>query len=277
MARNALILGCGYVGSALAKHWQSSSDLEVTVTTTREERLAELGSLAKQAIVVAGHEEEAMRSQLKTAQTLILSLGAKRGDSYTDTYLKTAQTLQKALADNASVQQIIYTSSYGVYGDQQGNWVTEETPAQPANDNGKILLDTEQQLLTLATPARHVCVFRLGGIYGPGRELAHIFRFAEGKIRPGDGTSPGNWVHLEDIVGAIAFAAEHRLNGLYNLVDSNPTPSKQLLDWVCAQANLAPIQWDPSQPSQRGYNARVSNQKLRDAGYTFQHPSVITP
>lgn len=277
MARKALILGCGYVGSALAKYWQSSTELDVTVTTTREERLPELETLANHATVLRGNDVAAMRSHLNTTQLLILSLGAKRGDSYTNTYLETAQTLQQALTDNTTVQQIIYTSSYGVYGDQQGQWVTETTPPLPANDNSQILIETEQQLLNLATPERHVCVFRLGGIYGPGRELAHIFRFAAGKTRPGDGKSPGNWVHLEDIVGAIAFAAEQNLNGLYNLVDSNPTPSKQLLDWVFSQANLAPIQWDPSQPSQRGYNAQVSNQKLRDAGYVFQHPTVITP
>lgn len=275
MKKNVLILGCGYVGTALARLWQTHDDFCVTVTTTREERLPELRLLADQAIALHGDDPTGLRSQLESTQILVISVGAKRGIPYTDTYLKTAETLRAALVGNTCVEQIIYTSSYAVYGDRQGAWVTEDMPAHPTNDNGEVLYQTEQILLSLAQPQRPVCVLRLGGIYGPGRELNRIFQNAAGQTRPGDGSNPANWVHLDDIVGAIDFGVQHRLQGLYNLVDSQPMAIKDLLDWVCDRHQLSPIHWDPSLPSSKSYNAKVSNQKLRDAGYRFQHPAIF--
>ncbi len=277
MSTRIMILGCGYVGTALARHWQTCppcADAEVIVTTTTPDRLAELRAIAPQTLILAGNDPAALRQALDGIQVLLLTLGAKRGTSYADTYLKTAQTLAQVLPDNSSVEQIIYTGSYAVYGNQQGNWVSESTSIKPENENGEVLAETERVLQTLVGSDRRVCLFRLGGIYGPGRELARIFQNAAGKTRPGDGSDASNWVHLEDIVGALDFAVKHRLQGVYNLVNSHPISVKQLLDGVCDRHHLAPIHWDPSQPSPRSYNAKVSNQKLREAGYIFQHPRV---
>jgi hypothetical protein len=73
----------------------------------------------------------------------------------------------------------------------------------------------------------------------------------------------------------MTFVREQRLQGIYNLVNNEPISTKALLDWVCDRHQLAPITWDPNQASTRAYNARVSNQKLRDAGYRFRHPSLL--
>ncbi|UBF25141.1 hypothetical protein K9N68_26450 [Kovacikia minuta CCNUW1] len=142
------------------------------------------------------------------------------------------------------------------------------------NRNGEILAETEQILLS-ASNAVKICLFRLGGIYGPGRELVKIFRRAAGTTRPGNGEDEANWVHLDDIVGAIDFARQHQLQGVYNLVSDIPTTTGKLLELVCTQNNLPPVSWDPSQPSLRPYNAKVSNQKLRAAGYQFIHPEIL--
>jgi len=284
MTASLLILGCGYVGSALAAHDQTADGSarlfsQVTATTTTPDRLPELEAIADQALLLnvslSTNDIAQLKTQLQQHSHLVVSIGAKRGTPYADTYLKTAQALTQALEGNDSIEQIIYTSSYSVYGDRQGNWVTEEAVIDPQGDNPKVLAETERQLLALAKPNRPVCVFRLGGIHGPGRELGRIFSFAAGKTRPGDGSDASNWVHRDDIVGAIDFAIADGLSGVYNLVNSDPVASKVLLDWVCDRYDLAPITWDPSQASQRPYNAKVSNQKLRDAGYKFRHRSVI--
>lgn len=271
--RSVLILGGGYVGSALVQALRPSAG-RVSITTTTPARLPALAAIADAAQILHSSDVPALQAALHGHSHLVVTVGAQRGISYADTYLKTAQNLRAALTDNSSIEQILYTSSYSVYGDRQGDWVTEDSPVRPSNDNGKILAETEQQLLALATPQRPVCILRLGGIYGPGRELERIFAPAAGKTRPGDGTDASNWVHLDDIVGAMHFALTHRLSGIYNLVNSEPVASKALLDWVCDRHNLAPIIWDPSQTSARSYNARVSNQKLRDAGYHFRHPRI---
>jgi nucleoside-diphosphate-sugar epimerase len=135
------------------------------------------------------------------------------------------------------------------------------------------MLDTEQVLLSAVTEQRQVCIFRLGGIYGPGRELAKIYGRTAGTTRQGTGQEASNWIHLEDIVGAIDWAQCHELSGLYNLVQDEIPTVRDLLDRVCQAHHLVPVQWDATQPSARPYNVRVSNQKLKAAGYTFRHPT----
>lgn len=271
---NAVILGCGYVGRAVAQHWQPS--LTVTATTTTPDRVPELAAIAHQAVVVQGNDEAGLRSLLQNQDLVLLSVGAPNAEAYEATYLQTAKTLVAALQDAPTVQQVIYTGSYAVYGDQKGAWVDEESAIAPANRNGEILAKTEQVLLRAASDALKVCVFRLGGIYGPGREIVKIFGRAAGTTRPGTGEDIANWVHLDDIVGAIDFARQQQLTGLYNLVCNVPMTNHALLDLMCQQNNLPPVSWDPTQSSLRPYNARVANQKLRRAGYQFIHPEITT-
>lgn len=273
---NITILGCGYVGMAVAQFWHQQG-LSVTATTTRTERLPMLSNLASRAIVVRGNDAEALRELLQEQQVLLLSLGAPNRSAYAETYLETAKTLVQVLP--ASLLQIIYTSSYAVYGDHQANWVTEDSPIFPANANGEILAEAERVLLSATDRLRDrlkICVLRLGGIYGPGRELVKIFGSIAGTVRPGDGNEASNWVHLDDIVGAVEFARVKQLGGIYNLVQNQPTTTGELFEQIFAAHSLPSVTWDITQTSSRPYNARVSNQKLRDAGYEFLHP-VIEP
>lgn len=267
----AAILGCGYVGKAVAQLW-SSQGIEVTVTTTNPERVDELQKVATAVQVVNGSDTEGIASLLEGQDSLLICVGAGRQANYEETYLNTAKTVVSVLDRAPSLRQIIFTSTYSIYGNYEGAWVREDDPANPATDNGKIMLETEQTLLNAAPGERAVCILRLGGIYGPGRELAKIYSRAAGTTRPGSGHEASNWVHLDDIVGAIAQAQAQSLNGLYNLVQDEIPTVAELIDRVCTASHLAPVRWDPAQPSARPYNVRVSNQKLKAAGYEFRHP-----
>ena len=268
---NVAIIGCGYVGTAVARYW-SQMGLVVTATTTTEERVADLEAVATRVLVVKGDDEAALQSAMQNQDTLLLSVGARNADVYEATYLRTAQTLVKVLEQVSSVQQVIYTGSYAVYGDRQGEWVDEESPLSPASRNGEILAETEQVLLS----ARNLksCILRLGGIYGPGRELVKIFGRLAGTTQPGDGKDRTNWVHLDDIVAVVEFARRHKLQGIYNLVNEVPLTKRELFDRVCERHNLPQVTWNPSEQKVRPYNARVSNQKLLAAGYKFVHPEI---
>lgn len=269
---NVTIIGCGYVGSAVARLWQQQG-LTVTATTTTPERIPELSQFVDRAVVVQGNDASGLQSLLENQQVVLLSVGAPNRSAYQEAYLSTAKTLVEVLKQS-SVQQVIYTGSYAVYGDHQGEWVTEESPIAPANENGEILAETERVLLSARSDRLKVCVLRLGGIYGPGRELVKIFGRIAGTTRPGDGTDASNWVHLDDIVGAIDFARVHQLQGIYNLVQDEPITTGELFERIFTKHNLPKVSWDATQASTRPYNARVSNQKLRTAGYTVQHPVV---
>ena len=172
-----------------------------------------------------------------------------------------------------TVKQVIYTGTYSVYGDRKGELVNEESAVAPANPNGEILAETERVLLAASSPNLKVSILRLGGIYGPGRELVKIFGGWAGTTRPGAGEDVTNWVHTDDIVGGLTFALENQLQGIYNLVGDVALSSGELLDRIFETHNLPKASWDGS-PSVRPYNARVSNQKIKAAGYQFIHPEI---
>ncbi|HEY9761173.1 MAG TPA: SDR family oxidoreductase [Trichocoleus sp.] len=270
------IIGCGYVGKQVAQLWQQQG-LIVTATTTRPERISELHLVASSVRVLRGTDQALLREALEGQSCVLVSVAGGRSASYEDTYLKTAQSLIAVLPDVPSVRQLIFTSTYSIYGNYSGDWVTEETPLKPATANAQVMAQTEQVFLSAAEENRKVCIFRLGGIYGPGRELAKIYSRAAGTTRPGTGEEGSNWIHLDDIVGAIAFAREHRLNGIYNLVQDEIPTVRELIERVCRSHDLPSVTWDASQPSDRPYNVRVSNQKLKAAGYRFVHPTFDLP
>ncbi len=267
----AAILGCGYVGAAVARRW-SNHGIQVTVTTTSPDRVTDLNCIADSVKVVHGSDLSAVTDLLKDQEVLLVSVAGGRKAGYENVYLNTAKTVVDALKQAPTLKQIIYTSSFSVYGDHQGQWVTEEDPVFPMTDNTKILAETEHTFLSQAAPDVQVCVLRLGGIYGPNRELHKIYSRAVGSVRPGAGTEGSNWIHLEDIVGAIDFAREQALRGIYNVVQDEIVTSRELVDRVCKAHHMPPVTWDPSQPSARPHNVRVSNQKLKGAGYQLTHP-----
>ncbi|MEO0705052.1 MAG: NAD(P)-binding domain-containing protein, partial [Cyanobacteria bacterium J06649_5] len=83
------IIGCGYVGTAVAKHWMAQG-LEVLVTTTRQERVEELKKISTRVEVVTTAERDRLKAILSDRQVVLLCVASKRGASYRDTYLSTA-------------------------------------------------------------------------------------------------------------------------------------------------------------------------------------------
>ncbi|HIK11357.1 MAG TPA: SDR family oxidoreductase [Oscillatoriaceae cyanobacterium M33_DOE_052] len=272
---NIAILGCGYVGTPTARLWRRQGHT-VTATTTTPDRVAELEQVAHRVMVLTTNQPLALQELLSGQDVVVLSVAPKRGANYNykDTYLGSATNLVAALQQGTSVRQVIYTSSCSVYGDKGGEWVDESTTPTPINENHQIMLDAENVLLGAANNALRVCILRLGGIYGPGRELQRIFRNAPGTTRPGAGDEPMNWVHLDDIVAGLEFVRLQQLRGIYNLVGDVPIASRELLDRLCEQQGWAKVSWDPSAPTARSYIARVSNRKLKQLGFHLTHPEI---
>ncbi|MBD2168096.1 SDR family oxidoreductase [Calothrix membranacea FACHB-236] len=272
---NIAIIGCGYVGSAVAQYWQQKMNFVVTATTTTPTRVSALEAVAQKVIVVKGNDANGLKAVLANQDVVLLSVGAKGAEFYEEAYLQTAKTLVSILPEFPNVRQLIYTGSYSVYGDKNGEFVDEETTAKPSTTNGKIMKKTEDVLLSANSNNLHVCILRLGGIYGPGRELIKIFGRLAGTSRPGNGDDVANWVHLDDIVGVIEFARQHHWQGIYNVVDDAHLISREFFETLLTTHNLPQLKWDASLPSNRPYNAWVSNQKIKDAGYQLIHPQMI--
>jgi nucleoside-diphosphate-sugar epimerase len=274
------ILGCGYVGSALASHWRANSAHHLRVTTTTAERQEELAELADEVQVLEGADADALLKALEGSEVAVFTL-APRGtrqvgaDDYAATYLQTFEALQRVLPRLPQLRQLIYTGSCSVYGDAGGDWVDETTPPAPRDRHGEILLRSEELLLGCGTPDRRVAILRLGAIHGPGRELAPRFARLAGTTRAGDGGSYTSWIHRDDVVGAIAFAQEQALDGIVNLVDDQPITLRDLFTQVFAAAGMEPLRWDPlARPEHPIPNRRIANRRLRELGYRLQHPGL---
>jgi nucleoside-diphosphate-sugar epimerase len=275
---NITILGCGYVGTALAEYWQEQGHL-VTGTTTSPDRLALLSETVSTAVVMKGNDLR-VSSVLEDRNTLVVSVaptGFQAADeaSYAETYLATARNLANALSDADNIKQVIYLSSCSVYGDRQGAWVEETTPIDSLEHKSQLIYEAEQTILQAATDRQKVCVLRLGGIYGPGRELVSMFGGLAGMTMPGKGDRFINWIHRDDIVGAIEFARLNELNGIYNLVDDSQLTIKEQVERVCDRYHLPPVHWDAAKLSLQRKSLQVSNQKLKAAGYDLIHPQIL--
>jgi nucleoside-diphosphate-sugar epimerase len=276
---NIAILGCGYVGSPLADHWQDRGHT-VTGTTTSSERVDSLAAAISKVVLMKGDNLAAVQSLLKDQNTLVVSAAPTgfqeaSAATYEAVYLATAKNVAKILKQSPDLTQVIYLSSCSVYGDQQGNWVDETSPVSPLEYKSQILCESEEIILQAASEHQKVCVLRLGGIYGPGRDLINMFGGLAGSTVPGNGDRFINWVHLDDIIGAIDFIRLNELGGIYNLVDDSRMTVKEQVKLVCSHYNLPPVNWDSSRSSVQRKSVQVSNEKLKAAGYELIYPQLL--
>jgi nucleoside-diphosphate-sugar epimerase len=273
------ILGCGYVGSALADYWQDQGHF-VTGTTTSREKVASLSNIASKVVLIKADDINAVHSLLEGQDTLVVSVaptGSHQADeaTYEATYVNTAKNLVTALNQAPNVKQVIYLSSCSVYEDRQGEWVDETAQLDQLDYKSQVIYAAEKIILQAANAHRKVCILRLGGIYGPNRELVGMFGGLAGMTMPGKGDRFINWIHRDDIIGAIDFARSNELDGVYNLVDDSQLTIKEQVKLICSRYDLPPVQWDSSKLSYQRKNLQVSNQKLKAAGYNLIHPQLL--
>ena len=268
------VIGCGYVGSAVANLWHRLGE-EVTVTTTTPKKKDVLKTIASEVVVLTGDDEAGLKDLVADKDVVLLSVGAKQRtlETYRQAYLETANNVMTAIRATGNVRQLIYTGSYGVLGSQKTTVVDETAIPNPGSEFGEILAKTEQVLLSGSPSEFKTCVLRLSGIYGYGRKLIKIFGRMPGTTRPGKGDDYTNWVHLDDIVGAIDFAKRKQLHGIYNLA-SEVLTTREFFTKLFEAHNLPNVTWDESQPSSRSYSMKLSSQKIKNAGYEFIHPEI---
>lgn len=279
MGEQLTVIGCGYVGSVLAEYWQQQGH-SVTGTTTRSERLETLQAVLSDAVLLKGDDRAAVAAASQGRHAVVVCVAPPRSQAgdpavYAGTYLPIARNLAQVIQQGQYTGQVIYLSSCSIYGDRQGEWVDETTPIVAATEHIRILQEAEQMLLQAGNETQKVCILRLGGIYGPGRELLKRYGSLAGKTLPGKGDRVINWVHLADIVGAIDFARANHLTGIYNIVDDSVMTVREQVQLICTHHQLPTVRWDESKPAQAVKNLRVSNQKLKKMGYPLIYPQLI--
>ena len=277
------IVGAAYTGKEAARYLRAQGH-EISVTTTQPARVADLESVADRVVVMRGNDRERMRELIAGQDAVLLTVAGgmieRDGqyvmdlDLYTDTYVGTAQCLVDCLDAAPGLSQIIFTGSWSVYGNAGGaDLVDEDTPVTPGSPFQQVYADTEAILFGAASEDLRVCVYRTGTIYGPNlgyvpRELKSQTLPLAGQTVPFDGESPATIVHRDDVVKALEFALEHRLSGIYNLVNDISESKASFMGAIVADAGGEPINWVGHGTGPK----TLSNQKIKDAGYAFLDP-----
>lgn len=247
-----IIIGCGYVGSSLARFWRSCG-YHVAVTTRNIEKRDALCTIADE--VHVGTEWGRIAS---TKEIVVVAVAPDSIDQYENTYLGTARSLLPFL----DTQQVIYLSSTSVYGDNTELYVTEETPLRPNSPQAKILAETEKLYINA-----NGCVLRLGEIVGPGR--SPVDRLKSGVTLPGNGENPINLSPLDTIVNAIDFASTHKLKGIFNICSDDHRSRKNYYESICNENSIPSPQWDPSKKSMHGGRRIVVCEKIKALGFSL--------
>lgn len=266
---NIVLIGAGYVGTALLSALQGSGH-DLYVTTTQSQKVSALQPFAKEVLLLNAQSENKYEEWILSADAILVLVAPGKSGSYRECYLNTAQKIASILCKRSKAVHLIYTSSTSVCESNHEEWISEETPLFPQSENGKILLETEECYLHAEADA---CVLRLGGIFGPHRTIANRAKFFSGKTLPGTGNEPTNHIHLNDIVRAIIFCLDHRLTGLFHLVNDDHPTRKQLYGHLCKELQLPPPQWDGSILPKGGY--KILNEKIKKAGFVFEYPRAV--
>ena len=274
-----LIIGCGYVGLPLGAELAREGHEVFGIRRS--------GSAANELQSVGIHP---LFADITDAQTLtklpreydwVVNCAASGGgdaEAYRRLYLEGTRNVIERLAPSPP-RKYVYTSSTSVYGQNDGSIVTEDDPAEPETETGKVLVATENLLLSVAGERKFpAMILRLAGIYGPGRGY-WLKQFLAGEARiEGNGERFLNMIHRDDVIGAIIAALKSAPQPcICNACDNEPVSQRVFFEWLANRLGkpMPPTVPQNSAERKRGAtNKRVSNLRLRQQlGYEFSYPT----
>lgn len=210
-------------------------------------------------------EEPAIRAEIARADAILISAGP---DAEGDPALR---DFADALAA-APARWLGYLSTTGVYGDHRGGWVDEDTPLTPSTRRGHERVQAEADWQALARAhGLPLHIFRLAGIYGPGRGPFAKVRDGSARriVKPGQVFSR---IHVQDIARALMASIQAPCPGaVYNLCDDDPAPPEEVIAHAAAllgrplppAEDYATAEMTPMARSFYAESKRVSNRRMR--------------
>lgn len=249
----------------------------VAGSITRPEGLAALAANSIDGVLFA--DDHALPPDALTGVThLLLSIPPGTGGDPVLHYCE--RDLEEAAP---GLRWIGYLSTTGVYGDHAGAWVDETTPTAPSSERSRRRAQAEQDWLDFGR--RHAIptqIFRLAGIYGPGRSVLEDIRAGRAQIieRPGHLFSR---IHVEDIA-TVVVAAMSRPNAgpIFNVCDDEPAASADVMRFACGLLGVTPpaaVPFDqailsPMAQSFWADHKRVRNELMKQAlGVSLRFPT----
>lgn len=270
-----LLAGCGYVGTATADLFHDAG-WEVEGWTASAESAVQLSQKPYPVRAVDLTDRAAVGGASSHFEAIILAASTRGGgvEAYRKIYLEAARNLIAIFRDSL----LLFTSSTSVYAQTGGEWVTEESPAEPERETGRILREAENVVL-----AHGGIVARLAGIYGPGRS-ALLTKFLEDRAVVESGDERWiNQIHRDDVAAALLHlvgqdASDHFSPDpprIFNVTDNHPISQGEAYAWLAAQLGRAmpsPAESPPQRKRGNG-NKRVSSAKLQTLGWAPRYPT----
>lgn len=274
MTKRLFIFGLGYSGLEIAR-LAKSQGWTVAGTVTGAEKAARLGAGGIEAHVFDGSAPLPAAAFGDSSHVLCTVAPGRAGDP--------ALRLCRPLLKQA--RWLGYLSTTGVYGDHGGGWVDENTPPKPGQSRSIERLAAEHGWQALALEAGNsLTIFRLPGIYGPGRST--LDQVKAGTARRID--KPGQFfsrAHVADIAATVlkAMAAPHA-GGIYNVADDLPVSTGEVVAFACELLGLPvppSIPWAEAAPAMsdmaRSFyseSRRVRNERIkRELGVVLRYPT----
>lgn len=268
MTGTLLTLGHGYSARALADRLIPQG-WRVIGTTRSAQSAAEIAASGAEPLVWPGSD---LGPALAAADHLLISAGpGPDGDP--------ALHAAGAQIAAASFRWVGYLSTTGVYGDHGGDWVDEETPPSPSGERGQARVKAEAAWRATGLP---VHIFRLAGIYGPGRGPFPKVRKGSARRIIKDGQVFSR-THVEDIAQVLEASIRQPAPGtVYNVCDDDPAPPQDVLAYAaellgCPVPPAVPFEEAEMGAMARSFyadNKRVRNDRIKTAlGVQLLYPS----
>ncbi|PWE33601.1 NAD(P)-dependent oxidoreductase [Maritimibacter sp. 55A14] len=273
MTGTLLTFGYGYSAQALGRRLLAEG-WRVIGTTRSPEKAADLAAGGVEPLVWPGGE---VGPALAAARHLLISAGpGADGDPVL------ARLRPQIAAAAPGLAWVGYLSTTGVYGDHGGGWVDEATPEAPSTRRGRARAEAEAEWQALAAETGlPLHIFRLAGIYGPGRGPFAKVRAGTARriIKPGQVFSR---IHVEDIAQALrASMARPRPGAIYNICDDEAAPPEDVIALAAELLGLplpeaVPIEQAGLSPMAASFyseSKRVRNDRMkRELGVELLYP-----
>ena len=269
--------GMGFSANALARNL-SRQGWQITGTSTRESGVRTIASAGWHGLLFDGSvaSPDVAAALQEATHAIVSAPPAAAGDSVLACH-------RGDLARAAKLRWIGYLSTIGVYGDHGGAWIDETTPISPVSGRSRRRAAAESGWLQFgAESGKRVQVFRLAGIYGPGRSAIDNLRDGSAKriVKPGQ---VFNRIHVDDIANvleaAIGTNGEH---AIYNVADDEPAPPQDVVEYAARLMGVAvppAIAFETARLSEMAQsfyaeNKRASNARVKaDLGVTLNYPT----
>lgn len=265
---NIIIAGCGDVGSTLALQLIENKH-NVTGLRRNIDQLPD--GIQGISIDMTNLDNVCSNLQHTKCDILVYAAAATQRDArgYRSAYIDGFNHVLDALPE--APKHIFFTSSTGVYHQNDHSWVNEDSPCAPSGFTGQIMLEAEANVLSKKIPAT---VVRFSGIYGPKRGYL-MNRVKDGDGAPLEPRQYSNRIHRDDCAGVLnhlisLISQGQSIDSCYLASDDTPVTMHEVTQWLAKEMK---VDINTETASRRAGSKRCNNERIKATGYRFKYPS----